>query len=54
MTFTSENKLQKEHFLAKCNYFFGDLCIHLESLSGLECAYVYHNLKTEKEGMYIK
>ena len=34
MTFISEKKLQKEHFLAEEHCLFGNLCVHFEPLSG--------------------
>ena len=53
-TFISEYKLQKVHFFAKYNCFFGDLCVHFEPLLGCECAYVCHDLRNKKEGIYFK
>ena len=38
LTFISEIKLQKEHFLAKYDCSFGDLCVYFEPLFGWECA----------------
>ena len=40
MNFISENKLQKQHFLAKYDWFSGDLCVHMEPLLGWQCTYV--------------
>ena len=34
MTLILENKLQKEHFLSKYHYSFGDLYLHFEPLLG--------------------
>ena len=48
VTFMSENKLQKENFLAK--YDFGDLCIHLEPLLRWQYAYMCHGKRIKKEG----
>ena len=38
VTFISEIKPQKARFLEKQDYVFRDLCVHLESLLGWECA----------------
>ena len=54
MTFILENKLQKEYFLAKYDSFFSELCVHFEPLLRWECAYVCHDIKTEKEEIYNK
>ena len=43
MTFISEIKLQKENILAKFDYLFVNLHVHLEPLLGWECAYVCHD-----------
>ena len=52
-TFITKIKPQKERFLAKSNL-FDDLCIHFEPLLGWECAYVWHNIRTQKEIIYGK
>ena len=51
VTFISGIKPQKKGFLAKYDRFFGDLCVHFEHLLELECAYVCHDLRTEKESI---
>ena len=49
--FISEVKPRLERFLAKYDRFFRDLCVHFEPLLGWEYAYVYHDLKTDKDGI---
>ena len=36
LTFITEKKLQKEHFLAKKQCLLGELCVHFEPLLGRE------------------
>ena len=43
VTFISDIKPQKQRFLAKYDCFFGDLCVHFQSLLGRECVYVCHD-----------
>ena len=54
MNFVFEIKLERYICLAKYDCYFGDLCVHFESLLGWECAYVCHNVRTEKESTYGK
>ena len=48
VTFILEVKLQKYIFI-KIQHFFSDLSVHFEIQLGWECAYVCHDLITEKE-----
>ena len=54
LTFISEIKPQKVHFLAKYDCFFRDLCLHFEPLLGSEFANVSYYLRIEKEGIQDK
>ena len=56
VTFSLEIKLQKYVFLAKYDHFLtaNVLTVFFEPLLGWECAYVFNNIRTEKEGMYTK
>ena len=54
MSLIFQVKFQKERFLAKYDHFFCYLFIHFEPLLGWECAYVYYDVGTEKEGIYVK
>ena len=50
VTFISEIKLQKEHFLSKRHCLLGDLRVHFEPLLGWKCTYICHHQAIEKEG----
>ena len=52
--FMLEIKLKKVHFLANYDHFFSRSCLLFEALLGWECACVCHDLRTEKEEIYIK
>ena len=54
VTFILKNRLQKEYFFNKLWLFFWQLLHHIEPLLGWECAYVWHDLRTKKEGIYVK
>ena len=59
MTFISENKLQKEHFLGSYDCFFGDLFIHFEPLLGWKRSYICRKeltvkSKIKKQGIGIQ
>ena len=54
LNFVLEIKLRKYTCLANYDCFFGGLCVHFELLLGWECAYVWHNIRTEKESIYGK
>ena len=54
VTFIIEIKPQKERFLAKKPSLFGDFCVDFEPPLGWECAYVWHDIRTEKESIYGK
>ena len=43
VTFITEKKLQKEHFLAKKHCLLGDLCVYVEPLLRWKCTYVCHD-----------
>ena len=45
------NPASRTTFLANYHYFFRYWFVHFELLLEWECAYVCHNLRTEKEGM---
>ena len=54
LNFVLEIKLRRYTCLANYDCFFGGLCVHFELLLGWECAYVWHNIRTEKESIYGK
>ena len=43
VTFITEKKFQKEHFLAKKHCLLGDLYVHFEPLLGWECTYLCYD-----------
>ena len=49
-----EIKLNKYIFLANYDLFFSQKRVPIEPLLGWECVYVCHELRTEKEGIYVK
>ena len=53
---TSSQKIiiEKNILLSNCDHFFRKLCVHLEPLLGWESAFISHDLRTEKEGIYVK
>ena len=52
--FISKNKHKKNVPLSKCDHFFQKLCVQFEPLLGWESAFICHDLRTEKEGIYVK
>ena len=54
VTFISEIKPQKERFLDQYDCFLRNFCVHVEPLLGWEYAYVWHDIRTEKESIYGK
>ena len=55
VTFISEKKLQKQSFFSKYDHMYTSYrCVHFEHLLGWECANSCHNLRTKKEGIYVK
>ena len=44
----------KSTCLIKIRQFFSEFCYHIEPLFWWECAYICHDLKNEKEGIYVK
>ena len=49
VTFIKEKNLQREDFIAKFDYFFGNLWVHFELLLRWERAYVCHHQKSKIE-----
>ena len=54
MNFVFQIKLKRYIYFAKYDCCFGNSCVHFEPLLGWECAYVCHNIRTEKESTYGK
>ena len=54
MTFILKNKLVKHIFFIKLQPFFSDLGIRFVPLFEWECRSERHDLRTEKEGIYVK
>ena len=54
MTFILKNKLVKHIFFIKLQPFFSDLGIRFVPLLEWECRSERHDLRTEKEGIYVK
>ena len=54
MTFILKNKLKTHIFFIKLRPFYSDLGIHFVRLFEWDCRSECHDLRTEKEGIYVK
>ena len=54
VTSSQKISIKKNVPLSKCDHFFQKLCVHFEPLLGWESAFICHDLRTEKEGIYVK
>ena len=53
---TSSRKIsiKKNILLSKCDHLFSKLWVHFEPLLGWEYAFICHDLRTEKQDIYVK
>ena len=54
LTFILGIKLQKEYFLAKCHWLLSYWSAYFYPLLNWEVFYVYQDLRTEKQDIYLK